>query len=103
MTFQSTTINKIENTALNCQSNLTRNATAWDVMAGKPECVTDLQEFLIELDESPHLRSAATLRSLSRIREALEKLPEDCDLGDPVVLKAQDVALLARQLLSRLR
>ena len=79
------------------------HATAWDVMAGQPQCVSDLQDYLTRLDESPHLRSAATLRSLSRIRTELERIPENCGLGDPVALKVQDVVLIARQLMSRLR
>ena len=79
------------------------HATAWDVLAGRAQCVTDLQDFLHNLNESPDLRAAATLRSLTRIRSELERLPEDCELGDPVVLKAQDVILIARQLMSRLR
>ena len=80
-----------------------RVATAWDVLAGRPECVTDLQDFLNDLNESPDLRAAATLRSLTRIRTELERIPEHCELSDPVVLKVQDVVLLARQLMSRLR
>ncbi len=79
------------------------HATVWDVMAGRAQCVTDLQEYLHDLDEKPDLRAAATLRSLTRIRSELERLPKDCGLSDPVVLKAQDVVLIARQLMSRLR
>ena len=80
-----------------------RVANAWDVLAGRPECLTDLQDFLNDLNESPDLRAAATLRSLTRIRTELERIPEHCELSDPVVLKVQDVVLLARQLMSRLR
>ncbi len=79
------------------------HATAWDVMAGQPQCMTELQDYLAKLDDSPDLRAAATLRSLSRIRTELERIPESCGLGDPVALKVQDVVLLARQLMSRLR
>ena len=53
--------------------------------------------------KSPELRSAATLRSLDRLRDALEAVPESAALSDPVVLRVQDAVLLARQLLSRLR
>ena len=49
------------------------------------------------------LRAAATLRSLSRIRSELEQLPETFGLSDPMVLNAQDVVLLERQLMSLLR
>ena len=79
------------------------HATAWDVMAGQPQCMTELADYLAKLDDSPDLRAAATLRSLSRIRTELERIPESCGLGDPVALKVQDVVLLARQLMSRLR
>ena len=84
-------------------NGFTHSASVWDVMAGKPECITELQEYLKELDENPDLRSAATLRTLSRIRTELERIPENCQMGDPVVLKVQDVVLVMRQLLSRLR
>ena len=79
------------------------HASAWDVLCGQPECITDLGDYLKDIDENPDLRAAATLRSMSRLRAELQKVPESCGLGDPVVLRVQDVALLARQLLSRLR
>lgn len=79
------------------------HANAWDVISGKGELVSDLQEFCKELDELPALRSAATLRSLSRIREELIRIPEGAALGDPVELRLQDVVVLARQMMSRLR
>ena len=72
-------------------------------MAGKAELISEAQEFVKELDESADLRAAATLRSLSRIRSELERIPETAALGDPVRLRLQDVMVLARQLLSRLR
>ena len=72
-------------------------------MAGSAELISEVQDFLTELDESPDLRAAATLRSLSRIRTELERIPETAALGDPVELWLQDVMVLARQLLSRLR
>ena len=84
-------------------SDFINQATAWDVLAGQGELITDLCDYLKDVDEHPDLRAAATLRSLSRIRIELEKVPETCGLGDPIVLKVQDVALLARQLMSRLR
>ena len=84
-------------------SGFPNRATAWDVLAGQPDCVTDLQDFLRDIDENSSLRAAATLRSLDRLRAELEKVPETCGLGDPVVLKVQDVMLLARQLMQRLR
>ena len=72
-------------------------------MAGKADSISETQELLKELDESPDLRAAATLRSLSRIRTELERIPETAALGDPVELRLQDVMVLARQLMSRLR
>ena len=73
------------------------------VIGGQLQCITEHQDYLAKLDESPDLRAAATLRSLSRIRTELERIPESSCLGDPVALKVQDVVLLARQLMSRLR
>ena len=48
-----------------------------------------------ELDESPDLRAAATLRSLSRIRTELERIPETAALGDPVELRLQDALVIS--------
>lgn len=84
-------------------AGFSHHGTVWDVMAGKPELMTDLKQFMEELDESPDLRAAATLRTLSRIRGEMERMPETSNLGDPVVLQLQDVAVLMRQMLSRLR
>ena len=78
-------------------------ATVWDCMAGKAEIISEVQEYLKELDDSPELRAAATLRSMTRIRSELERIPETAALGDPVQLRLQDVMVLTRQLLSRLR
>ena len=60
------------------------NGTVWDAFAGRPECLNDTSEFLKELDDNPRLRSSATLRTLSRVRGELERLPESADLGDTV-------------------
>ena len=84
-------------------AGFTHSSTAWDCMAGKAELISEVQDFLKELDESPDLRAAATLRSLSRIRGELERIPETAALGDPVELRLQDVLVIARQMLSRLR
>ena len=84
-------------------SGFTHHATVWDCMAGNAELISEVQDFLTELEESPDLRAAATLRSLSRIRSELERIPETAALGDPVQLRLQDVMVLTRQLLSRLR
>lgn len=84
-------------------NGFTNHATAWDALAGQGELISDLRDFLKEIDENPDLRSAATLRTLSRIRAELDRIPETCQMGDPVVLKVQDVVLVMRQLMSRLR
>lgn len=78
-------------------------ASAWDVIAGQPGCESTLLDYTRELEDSPELRSAATLRSLDRLRDSLELVPEHANLGDPVVLRLQDAVLIARQMLSRLR
>ena len=84
-------------------AGFSHRGTAWDVMAGQPELMTDLKQFMEELDESPDLRAAATLRTLSRIRGEMERIPETCSMTDPVELQLQDVVVLMRQVLSRLR
>ena len=65
-------------------SGFINHATIWDAFAGRPDCLNDTSEFLTELDENPRLRSSANLRTLSRVRSELERLPESADLGDPV-------------------
>ena len=84
-------------------TNHCNQATAWDCLAGQGELISELGDFLKSLDESPDLRAAATLRALSRVREELERVPESAQLSDPVQLRLQDVVLVARQLMSRLR
>ena len=80
-----------------------RVATVWDSFSGNPVCVNDVADFLTELDEKPRLRSSANLRTLSRVRSELERLPESADLGDPVELRLQDVLVLMSHVLARLR
>ena len=78
-------------------------ASAWDVLAGQPGCESDLLDYVQQLEGTPELRSAATLRSLDRLRDALERVPESAGLGDPITIRLQDAALFMRQMLSRLR
>ena len=80
-----------------------RVATVWDSFSGNPVCVNDVADFLTELDEKPRLRSSANLRTLSRVRGELERMPESADLSDPVELRLQDVLVLMNQLMSRMR
>ena len=77
--------------------------SAWDVIAGKGMLLSDLREFLEDMAEQPQLRSCATLRALDRIRDALEKVPETSDRDMPIQITLQDAALLATQVLQRLR
>ena len=79
------------------------DGSAWDVVANAADTLSELGEFLEETDANPTLRSAATLRSLDRFRDALDRLPADADLNQTVELRVQDVALVARSMLSRLR
>ncbi len=80
-----------------------RHAMAWDAFSGKPECVNDISEFLEELDDNPRLRSSANLRTLSRVRHELERIPESASLSDPIELRLQDVLVLMNQLMARMR
>ena len=78
-------------------------ATVWDAFSGRPECINPSSEFLEQLDEEPRLRSAAMLRSLGRIREELEAMPEQSELDAPVCIQLQDVLVVMTQMMSRLR
>lgn len=80
-----------------------RQAMAWDAFSGKPECINDISEFLEELDNNPRLRSSANLRTLSRVRQELERIPESASLSDPIELRLQDVLVLMNQLMARMR
>ena len=76
---------------------------ALDAFSGRPDCISDISEFLTELDENPRLRASANLRSLSRVRSELERIPESAAMGDPVQLRLQDVLVLMNQLMARMR
>ena len=78
-------------------------ASVWDAFSGHPECINPSSEFLEQLDEEPRLRSAAMLRSLGRIREELEAMPEQSELDAPVCIQLQDVLVVMTQMMSRLR
>ena len=79
------------------------NSTAWDVVAGQSQFASDLQDFVIGMEESPELRSAALLQAMTRLRDALDQIPEDTDLEAPVSLSVRDAVLIARRLLTPLR
>ena len=84
-------------------SGFPNEGTIWDVFSGRPDCLSDISDFLNELDESPRLRASANLRTLSRVREELERIPQSASMGDPVQLRLQDVLLLMDQLMRRMR
>ena len=84
-------------------SGFTNFASAWDCICSQPETLSDLLEFVNELDEKPDLRAAAFLRSVGRLRDEIDRIPEHAPMDSPVVLKLQDAVVLARALLSRFR
>ena len=84
-------------------SGFLNQATVWDVMSGQGSLLTDLRDFLGHLDQDPRLRASANLRTLSRVREHLERIPESAAMGDPVELRLQDVLVLMNQLMARMR
>ena len=65
--------------------------------------MSDLLDFLKELDENPDLRAAAFLRSLGRLRDEIDRVPEEAPMDSPVVLNMRDAVVLAKALMSRFR
>ncbi|WP_186493525.1 hypothetical protein [Synechococcus sp. A15-62] len=65
--------------------------------------MTDLREFLGRLDDDPLLRASANLRTMSRVREQLERIPEMAWMGDPVEVRLADLLVLMNQLMTRMR
>ena len=84
-------------------SGFTNQGTVWDVMSGQGELMNDLRDFLARLDDDPRLRASANLRTMSWVREHLERIPESASMGDPVELRLQDVLVLMNQLMARMR
>ena len=79
-------------------------ASAWDVLCGEGDLLTDAREWVKEIEENASIRSAATLRCLDRMRDALKGKNEAVGLDDTTVeLSVRDALLLSRQMLSRLR
>ena len=76
---------------------------AWDTTCGMSDTLSDLREFLSDIEANPELKSAANLRAIDRLRDELVRVPETAGLSDPIVLSLQDAVLIARQLLQRLR
>ena len=81
----------------------TPTATVWDAFSGRPECSNDTTDFLEQLDAEPRLRSAAMLRSLGRLREELEAMPEQSAFDARVCVSLQDPLVLMTQLMQKLR
>ena len=84
-------------------SGFTNQGSVWDVMSGQGELFSDLREFLGRLDGDPRLQASANLRTMSRVREHLERIPESAAMSDPVELRLQDVLVLMNQLMARMR
>ena len=84
-------------------SGFLNQGTVWDVMSGQGSLLTDLRDFLGRLDEDPRLRASANLRTMSRVREHLERIPESAAMGDLVELRLQDMLVLMNQLMARMR
>lgn len=84
-------------------SPATPSATVWDAFSGRAECVNEISDFLQMLDDEPRLRSSAMLRTLGRVREELEGLPEQSALDSQVCIRLQDALVLMTQLMQRLR
>ena len=76
---------------------------ALDAFSGRPDCISDISEFLTELDENPRLRASANLRTMTWVREHLERISESAAIGDPVERRLQDVLVLMNQLMARMR
>jgi hypothetical protein len=83
--------------------NFSNDGTAWDVVANRGELSCELGDFLKEIRENAEFRSCAALRTMDRLRDQLDRIPEDSALGLEVKISLMDAALLARMILSRLR
>jgi len=80
----------------------------WDAFAGRPDCpndttANDTTDFLQQLEIEPRLRSAAMLRTLGRVREGLEAMPEQSALDARVCVSLQDALVLISQVMNRIR
>lgn len=77
--------------------------SAWDVLCGEGELITDAREWVESIESRSDLRSAATLRCLDRLRDELVMVHESTELDSTVAVTVRDALLLSRQMLSRLR
>ena len=77
--------------------------SAWAVIAGKGKCMSDLDDLLRELEDSPRFKTAAMLQCLIALRERLEVIPEGAELSQMVEIPLQYVAVITMQLMKRLQ
>ena len=77
--------------------------SAWAVIAGKGKCMSDLDDLLRELEDSPRFKTAAMLQCLIALRERLENIPEGAELSQMVEIPLQYVAVITMQLMKRLQ
>ena len=77
--------------------------SAWAVIAGKGKCMSDLDDLLRELEDSPRFKTAAMLQCLIALRERLENIPEGAELSQMVEIPLQYVAVITTQLMKRLQ
>ena len=77
--------------------------SAWAVIAGKGKCMSDLDDLLRELEDSPRFKTAAMLQCLIALRERLENIPEGAELNQMVEIPLQYVAVITMQLMKRLQ
>lgn len=73
------------------------------MVCNQPQFVSDLSQYVAEIEDDAHLRAGAVLQALSRLRTELQRCPEMSDLGSPVELRLQDCVVIARALMQRLR
>jgi len=77
--------------------------SAWAVIAGKGKCMSDLDDLLRELEDSPRFKTAAMLQCLIALRERLENIPEQAELSQMVEIPLQYVAVITAQLMKKLQ
>ena len=75
----------------------------WDAFSGRPECTNEASDFLQALDDEPRLRSTAMLRTLGRVREQLEAMPEQSAFDTRVCVSLSDALVQMTQLMQKLR
>ena len=77
--------------------------SAWAVIAGKGKCMSDLEDLIRNLEDSPRFKTAAMLQCLIALRERLEVIPESAELSQMVEIPLQYVAVITMQLMKRLQ